>query len=87
MFDISKLSALSIEASLTEWDEIGRQEFLDRHSVHGAFKYVIGRGFGSGALKPTGNGWSSSRLYRAYRFRRDAELAENSNKKKWWKNK
>jgi hypothetical protein len=41
MFDISKLSASSIEASLIEWDEIGRQEFLDRHSLHGAFKYVI----------------------------------------------
>ena len=41
MFDISKLSASSIEASLAEWDEIGRQEFLDRHGLHGAFKYVI----------------------------------------------
>jgi hypothetical protein len=41
MFDISKLLASSIEASLAEWDEIGRQEFLDRHSLHGAFKYVI----------------------------------------------
>jgi hypothetical protein len=58
-------------------------EFLDES----AFKYVIGRGFGSGALKPTGNGWSSSRLYRSYRFRRDAELAEDSKKTKWWKTK
>ena len=41
MFDISKLLASSIEASLAEWDEIGRQEFLDRHGLHGAFKYVI----------------------------------------------
>lgn len=52
-----------------------------------AFKYVIGRGFGSGALKPPGHGWSSSRMYRAYRMRRDAELAESSKKKKWGRNK
>jgi hypothetical protein len=58
-------------------------EFLDES----AFKHVIGRGFGSGALKPSGNGWSSARLYRGYKFRRDAELAENSKKKKWGRNK
>ena len=52
-----------------------------------AFKHVVGRGFGSGALKPTGNSWSSGRLYRAYRMRRDAELAKNVNKKRWGRNK
>ena len=52
-----------------------------------AFKHVVGRGFGFGALKPTGDGWSSSRMYRAYRMRRDAELAKNNNKKKWRRNK
>lgn len=55
-------------------------EFLDES----AYKHVIGRGFGSGALKPSGHGWSSSRLYRGYRFHRDAELAKNNKKKKWW---
>ncbi len=41
MFDISKLRTESIEASLVEWDELGRQEFLERHQLHTAFKYVI----------------------------------------------
>ena len=41
MFDISKLQTKSIEASLAEWDKLGRQEFLERHQLHSAFKYVI----------------------------------------------
>ena len=41
MFDTSKLLAQSIEASLAEWNEIGRQEFLELHQLHSAFKYEI----------------------------------------------
>jgi hypothetical protein len=55
-------------------------EFYDEST----FKYMVGRGFGSGALKPSGNGWSSGRLYRAYRIRHDAELAKERKTKKWW---
>ena len=52
-----------------------------------AAKYVIGRGFGSGALKPSFTGWSSGRLYRAHRIKHDAELANRPVKQKWWKKK
>lgn len=55
-------------------------EFYDES----AFKHVVGRGFGSGALKPSGTGWSSGRLYRAYRIKRDAELSDTPKPKKWW---
>jgi hypothetical protein len=52
-----------------------------------AAKYVIGRGFGSGSLKPSFSGWSSGRLYRAYRLKHDAELASKNAKRKWWRKK
>ena len=41
MFDVSKVLRQSVELSLAEWDDIGKQEFLQRHSLHAAFKYVI----------------------------------------------
>ena len=41
MFDVSKILRQSIESSLAEWDEIGKQEFLLRHGLHAAFKFVI----------------------------------------------
>lgn len=50
-----------------------------------AFKHLVGRGFGSGALKPTGSGWSSARLYRAYKLKHDMELAQLKKSKKWWR--
>lgn len=56
-------------------------EFYDES----AFKFAIGRGFGSGGLKPSGRDWSSGRLYRAYRLRWDAELKERRKNQKWWR--
>jgi putative restriction endonuclease len=41
MFDVSKILRQSIESSLAEWDDIGKQEFLLRHGLHAAFKFVI----------------------------------------------
>jgi len=41
VFNVSKLLRESIEFSLAEWDSLGKQEFLSRHQVHSAFKYVI----------------------------------------------
>lgn len=41
MFDISTLQSESIEASLAEWDELGRKAFLEQHQLRPAFKYVI----------------------------------------------
>ena len=41
MFDVSKVLRQSVESSLAEWDDIGKQEFLQRHGLHTAFKYVI----------------------------------------------
>jgi len=52
-----------------------------------AAKYVIGRGFGSGALKPSYTGWSSGRLYRAHRIKHDAEIVNREKPRKWWKKK
>jgi hypothetical protein len=49
-----------------------------------AYKYVIGRGFGSGGLKPNTSGWSSGRLYRATRIKLDAHKGENKSKR-WWR--
>ena len=40
-FEVSRLAATSVEFALGEWDEIGREEFLQRHGLFGAFKYVI----------------------------------------------
>lgn len=51
-----------------------------------ALGLVLGRGFGSGALKPSHDS-SSGRLYRALRMNIDKDLAETNNKKRifWWK--
>lgn len=50
------------------------------------FKYVVGRGFGSGALKPKTKLWSSARSYRAYKNKIDSEKNDEEKKeRKWWK--
>lgn len=62
-------------------------EFYDERM----YKLVVGRGFGSGALKPSFKDWSSARLYRATRMRKDAELRDmpnaSNNPPKWWRRK
>lgn len=40
-FEVLRLSRASVEFALNEWDEIGREEFLNRHGLFGAFKYVV----------------------------------------------
>jgi putative restriction endonuclease len=40
-FNVSSLTESSVQFALGEWDEIGRDEFLIRHGLFGAFKYVI----------------------------------------------
>lgn len=76
-------------APLMHMIPIERKSFMNeiRFYDESAYKYVIGRGFGSGSLKPVGSGWSSARLYRATRIRRDAEMCEHAKKKRWWQKK
>lgn len=38
VLDVSKLSRPGIELSLSEWDDIGKQEFLQQHQLLPAFK-------------------------------------------------
>ena len=40
-YEVSRLVRRSVELVLAEWDEVGREEFLERHSLHAAFKYVV----------------------------------------------
>lgn len=41
MIEMSRLDRESVSSSLIEWDQIGREEFLSRHGLFGAYKYVV----------------------------------------------